>query len=77
MVFTLEQNVQGAAAYEQAIDPTPNIGLTLAGNFLEGLGTFAKSQARQVLRQTGIERRLVCFLTLLGRTLMQEKALMM
>ena len=47
MAFTLEQNVQGAAAYQQAIQPTSNTGLSLAGNFLEGLDTFARSQVRQ------------------------------
>ena len=47
MAFTLEQNVQGAAAYQQAIAPTSNTGLSLAGNLLEGLDTFARSQVRQ------------------------------
>jgi hypothetical protein len=47
MAFTLEQNVQGAAAYQQAIQPTSSTGLALAGNFLEGLDTFARSQVRQ------------------------------
>ena len=47
MAFTLEQNVQGAAAYERAIEPTSSTGLALAGNFLEGLDSFARSQARQ------------------------------
>jgi hypothetical protein len=47
MAFTLDQNVQGAAAYQQAIQPTSSTGLSLAGNFLEGLDTFARSQVRQ------------------------------
>ena len=47
MAFTLDQNVQGAAAYQQPIRPTSSTGLALAGNFLEGLDTFARSQARQ------------------------------
>lgn len=47
MAFTLEQNVQGAAAYERAIQPTSSTGLTLAGNLLEGLDSFARSQVRQ------------------------------
>lgn len=47
MAFTLEQNVQGAGAYEQAIQTPSSTGLALAGNFLEGLDTFARSQVRQ------------------------------
>lgn len=47
MAFTLEQNVQGAAAYERAINPTSSTGLALAGNLLEGLDSFARSQVRQ------------------------------
>ena len=47
MGFTLEQNVQGAAAYERALNPTSSTGLALAGNLLEGLDTFARSQVRQ------------------------------
>jgi len=47
MAFTLEQNVQGAAAYERAISPTSNTGLSLAGSLLDGLNTYALSQARQ------------------------------
>ncbi len=47
MAFTLEQNVQGAAAYERPINPTSNTGLSLAGNLLEGLDSFARSQVRQ------------------------------
>jgi len=47
MAFTLDQNVQGAAAYQRSIEPTSSTGLALAGNFLEGLDTFARSQARQ------------------------------
>jgi len=47
MAFTLDQNVQGAAAYQRSIEPTSSTGLALAGNFLEGLDTFARSQVRQ------------------------------
>jgi len=47
MAFTLEQNVQGAAVYEKAIEPTSSTGLALAGNLLEGLDSFARSQVRQ------------------------------
>lgn len=47
MAFTLEQNVQGAGAYEQAIQTPSSTGLALAGNFLEGLDTFTRSQVRQ------------------------------
>ena len=51
MAFTLDQNVQGAGAYQQPIRPTSSTGLALAGNFLEGLDTFARSQARQEQEQ--------------------------
>ncbi len=47
MAFTLEQNVQGAAAYEKALEPTSNTGLALAGNLLQGLDSFARSKVRQ------------------------------
>lgn len=47
MAFTLEQNVQGAAAYKRAIEPAPSTGLALAGNFLEGLDSFARLQLSQ------------------------------
>lgn len=47
MAFTLEQNVQGAAAYERATSPTSSTGLALAGNLLQGLDSFARSQVRQ------------------------------
>ena len=48
MAFTLEQNVQGAAAFTQPIKPTESTGLNIAGNLLGGLDTFARAeQARE------------------------------
>ena len=48
MAFTLEQNVQGAAAFTQPIKPTESTGLNIAGSLLGGLDTFARAeQARE------------------------------
>jgi hypothetical protein len=48
MAFTLEQNVQGAAAFTQPIRPTESAGLNIAGSLLGGLDTFARAeQARE------------------------------
>jgi hypothetical protein len=48
MAFTLEQNVQGAAAFTQPIRPTESTGLNIAGSLLGGLDTFARAeQARE------------------------------
>ena len=48
MAFTVEQNVQGAAAFTQPIKPTESAGLNIAGSLLGGLDTFARAeQARE------------------------------
>ena len=47
MAFTLDQNVQGAGAFEQPIQAPASTGLALAGNLLDGLDTFARGQLAQ------------------------------
>lgn len=47
MAFTLDQNVQGAGAFEQPIQAPSSTGLTIAGNLLDGLDTFARAQLAQ------------------------------
>ena len=55
MAFTLEQNVQGAAAYEKAIQPTTNTGLTIAGNLLGGLDAYAKAEVAAAKASLGTQ----------------------